>query len=301
MVENEFVKLENALMRAGRAMEYPATPPIAARVRGELTRDALPRAVVPTRNWARILIPLAAAIVLALALLFAIPNARDAVAQFLGMRGLRIFYATPTHTPSPPTPLPTNEGGESSPSPSGGGARGEGTATLRATATPTIKPFTLCCETTLADAQKRARFRLLAPRGEMPSKVYYQRIFTEGEQVVMVFGDPENPRFTLYQAQRWIYGKMVGELYGKGVSSQTVIGETFFNGHRALWFSGAPHIVMMLDASGKPIYETQRNVDANTLAWEIGDSDLGIIYRLETKLSLHDATRFAESLEEYKP
>ena len=288
---NEFERLENALVRAGREMEYPETPALAARVRNELTRDALPRAVVPTRNWARILIPLAAAIVLALALLLAIPNARDAVAQFLGLRGLRIFYVTP-----PPTAAPTM-----SPRPTDLSARATNTPTPRATATPTIKSFTLCCETTLADAQKRARFRLLAPRGEMPSKVYYQRIFAEGEQVVMVFGDPENPRFTLYQAQRWIYGKMVGDLYGKGLSSQTVIGETFFDGHRALWFSGAPHIVMMLDASGKPIYETQRDVDANTLAWEIGDSDLGIIYRLETKASLRDATRFAESLAEYKP
>lgn len=289
---NEFVTLENALVRAGGALEYPATPPIAARVRTELARDVSPRALTPPRNWARIFVSLAAALILALALLFAIPNARDAVAQFLGLRGLRIFYMTPTPTAAPTmTPRATDIS-----------ARTAHTPTPRATPTLTIKPFTLCCETTLADAQKRARYTLLAPPNETPSQVYYQNVFNNGEQVVMVFGDVEHPRFTLYQAQRWIYGKLVDtQESGKQPKTQTLIGKVQVNGTRALWFSGAPHVVMMLDARGEPIYETQRVVDANTLVWETGNEYDGIIYRLETKLPLNQAVQIAETLVEYKP
>ncbi len=295
---NEFERLENALVRAGRGMEYPATPPIAARVRNELTREVSPRAFVPTRNRARILVPLAAALILALALLLTIPATRDAVAQFLGLRGLRIFYATPT---SPPTPLLQGEGSATRVHPSPAGSEGTQTllvtATPRPTATQTIQPFTLCCETILHDAQQRARFKLLVPPDELPSRVYYQNVFDNGEQVVMMFGDAQNPRFTLYQAQRWIYGKMLG----KELNEHTLLGEAQVNGERALWFSGAPHVVVMLDARGEPIYQTRRTVDANTLVWETGAEDDGVIYRLETKLSLNEAARFAESLQEYRP
>lgn len=291
---NEFAKLENALVRAGREFDFPATPALAPRVRAALT----PTRVVPSpaRNWTRVLAPLAAALILALALLLALPDAREAVAQFLGLRGLRIFYVTPTPTAaptrtSPPTPLLQGEGSET-PRPNI-----MPTATPRATRTPTVQPFTLCCATTLEDAQKRARFKLLLPPDESPSRVYYQNIFDTGEQVVMVFGDPANPRFTLYQAQRWVYGKLLGGSFGKEAGPQTLIDEAEVHGNRALWFSGAPHVLMVLDARGEPIYRTERVVDANTLVWETGNEYDGIIYRIETKSSLAEAVRFAESLQ----
>lgn len=287
---NEYEKLENALFRAGREMAYPATPAIAVNVRAQLTREP----VAAPRPWLRVFVPLAAALILALALLLFIPVTRDAVAQFLGLNGLRIFYATPTPTAQPtPSPLP---------SPTPRAASGTGTPTLTRTPTPrptptrTVKPFTLCCETTLADAQQRARFKLLVPPNEMPSRVYYQSVYDNGEQVVMVFGDPAKPRFTLYQAQQWIYGKIVQGGFGKLIDPQTVISETTVRGKRALWFTGAPHLVMMLNSQGEPIYETERTVDANTLAWETGTLDSGIIYRIETKLSLAETVKLAESL-----
>ena len=64
---------------------------------------------------------------------------------------------------------------------------------------------------------------------------------------------------------------------------------------RALWLSGEPHILVYLDASGRPVTETERTVDASTLAWE--SVVTGITYRLETKLSKEEAVRFAESLQ----
>lgn len=150
---------------------------------------------------------------------------------------------------------------------------------------------------TLKQAQSLARFKLRLPPNESPSKIYYQNVYNNGEQVVISFGDPDKPRVTLYQAQRWIYGKLVDGVVGKELEPATLLQETQVNGQRAFWFSGAPHVVMMLDAHGEPIYSTARTVDANTLVWETGNDYDGIIYRVETPLDLQEALRFAESLE----
>lgn len=291
---NEYEKLENALVRAGRELTYPATPPLALRVRAQLASGS----VIPPRPRLRIFVPVAAALVLALVLLFAIPSARDAVAQFLGLRGLRIFYATPTPTA---TALPTRLSTPTDTAPSTEPVHTV-TSAPRPTLTPTIQPFSLCCEMTLQQAQNRAHFKLLVPANGLPTRVYYQDVYHIGEQIVMVFGDPQDPRFTLYQAQRWIYGKLIeGGGVGKQVNPQTVIGEALVRGERALWFSGAPHLVMTLDAQGQPLYDTARTVDANTLVWETGSDNDGILYRLETKQPLSDAVHFADTLQELKP
>lgn len=287
----EFEKLENALVRAGREVDFPATPPLAARVREEILRAPARRQEMRRTGRLRLWLSLAAAMLVALALLFALPGAREAVAQFLGLRGLRIFYVSPTPTVTP-TAAPglaatILAGVPTTPAP-------RVTATPRPSTTPTIRSAALCCETSFADAQKRARFKLLVPPGPPPDRVYYQNVYDNGEQVVMVFGDPASPRFTLYQAQRWIYGKLVSG------QAQTIIQETAVNGNRALWLAGAPHLLMHLDANRQPVYETQRTVDANTLVWETGNDYDGIIYRLETKGSLNDAVRFAEALTEAK-
>ena len=106
----------------------------------------------------------------------------------------------------------------------------------------------------------------------------------------MVFGDPDRPRFVLYQATRFLYGKMVPG------DSGTVITETHVSGQRALWLTGAPHVLVTLDRYGKPVLGLERPVNANTLIWETGDFDTGVTYRLETALSLAEAIEFAESL-----
>jgi len=284
LMPSEYSKLEDALVRAGRGITYPPTPPLAARVAREL-QGITPAQPESRRGWLlpRVLLPLGAAVLLALALLFALPSAREAVAQLLGLRGLRIFYVTPT-----PLPPPTATGAPGT------------TPRPTPTRTPTGQPNTLCCEMTLAQAAARARMRLLIPPGETPSKVYYQPIFGDGRQVVMVFGDPAAPRFTLYQADRWVYGKILANPdMAKGVGAQTQLAETVVRGERALWFSGAPHILLRLDARGQPDYETAQPVNANTLAWEVGDMDRGTVYRLETELPLEEAIKFAESLIEY--
>jgi hypothetical protein len=157
-----------------------------------------------------------------------------------------------------------------------------------------VVPFKQCCESTLAEAQQRADFELLLPSDEEPSRVFFQdQIFGRGsdpQQVVLVFGDPDRPRFVMYQATRFLYGKVVPR------DSGTRITETQVSGQRALWLTGAPHILVTLDRNGEPVFGLERPVNANTLIWETGDMDTGVTYRLETSLSLDEAIEFAESL-----
>ncbi len=258
---NEFAKLEQALVSAGRGIAYPATPRLATRVRATLEAEQRrPSVWLPRPAFIALV-----AIVIAFALLIAFPETREALAQFLGLRTIRIIPVTPTPTvtggpPSAPTMTPP----------------------------PTRTPVSQCCETTLADAQAKSKFKILLPPSQTPLRVYLQSILSFGsgaQQVILVFGDSNAPQFTVYEATNFLYGKMV--------SGGTVIEETKVKGQRALWLSGAPHLMVYLDANGQPQFNSERSVNANTLAWEIGD----VTFRLETPLNKEVAIRFAELLE----
>lgn len=254
-------KLEEALVQAGRDLHYPPTPALSARVSAGLVDGERTR----PRLYLRPALLLLAAVLLACGLLVAFPETRDVIAQFLGLRTVRIIPITPTPiVPTANPPIPT------------------------AVASPTRAPSAQCCRTTLADAGTRSRFRILLPAAETPSQVFLQDLPNFGpgaQQVILVFGDPGAPRFTLYEATNFLYGKIV--------SGGTVIEETQVKGQRALWLSGAPHLLVYLDASGHTQFESERSVSANTLAWEIGN----VTYRLETNLTKEEAIRIAESLQ----
>ena len=284
---DEFQKLEEALVEVGRTIEVPRTPNLAARVRtelaGELRRE---RPRQPARLRLRPLWIVALAIIAALALLLIIPETREAIAQLLGLRTIRINEVTPPAPP--PTALPQGEVPiTATPAP------------INPTSTPTpgVVPFKQCCPSTLEEAQQKARFKILLPPDEQPSRVFFQdQIFGRGsepQQVVLVFGDPDRPRVVLYQASRMLYEKMISR---NGVDGGTLITETQVSDRRALWLTGAPHLLVTLDRNGQPLVNLERPVNANTLIWETGDFDTGVTYRLETTLSLEEAIGFAESL-----
>ncbi len=273
MPDNDFEKLEQALVRAGQAVIYPPTPALALRVRAALDQaPASRRQWLPRRTFVTL-----AALVIAAGLLLAFPEAREALAQFLGLRTIRILPVTPTPTlTAPATSVPGAQGVPgptptvpTAPSPTRGGARVQ------------------CCSTTLGDVQARARFKILLPPSESPTRVYLQELpnFGDAQQMILVFGDPNSPRFSLYEA--------TGFLYGKLVSGGTVIEEAQVRGQRALWLSGAPHALVYLDANGQSQFQSEQTVNANTLAWEMG----AVTYRLETNVSKDEAIRFAESLQ----
>jgi hypothetical protein len=249
--EQDYEKLEQALVSAGRSIRYPPTPPLAVRVRGG---QASSRRFALLPQWVA---PAVIALAVALALLLAFPDTREALAQFLGLRTIRIIPVTPTVTTGTPV------------------------------ANPTVAGSSQCCETTLAEAETKSRFKFLLPPGESPSRVFLQELpeFGSGaQQVILIFGDPASPRMTVYEATDFLYGKLV--------SGGTVVEETTVKGERALWLSGAPHVLIYLDPIGRAQFDVERSVAANTLAWETGN----VTYRIETNLSKEEAIRFAESL-----
>ncbi|MFN8597654.1 MAG: hypothetical protein U0559_15910 [Anaerolineae bacterium] len=277
MVErDEFAKLENALIETGRSIEYPPTPKLAANVRLVLQADRSSRparSIFGTRGFTiRPIAAIGLAILAVVIVLLLIPQTREVIAQILGLRTVRVIEVTPTPTAPAVTPIPTP--------------------------TPGIVPFKQCCESTLADAQKKAHFKVLLSPDETPTRVFFQdQIFGRGsdaQQVVLVFGDPQRPRYVLYQAYSWLYQKT--GVYSKSVGSGTVLTETQVNRQRALWFTGAPHLLVTLDQQGQPVLGTERTVNANTLVWESVSSDNGVTYRLETTGTLEDAIHFAETL-----
>ena len=273
---NEFERLENALIRAGRSVEPISAPALAFRVRAQIERERTRparRGFILRPAWS-----LALAILVALAVLLAFPETRDAIGQILSLRTIRIFQPTPTAQPTSPqsfaVPVTATPAGVIEPS----------TATPAPTATPQMVQ---CCETTLTVARAKARFPVLLPSDISPSRVFFQDISNFGpgaQQLVLVFGDAQAPRRVLYEA--------TGILYQKMVSGRTVITETRVLDQRALWLTDAPHLLVTLDARGQTRLSAERSVYANTLAWEIGDTT----FRLETDTSLDEALKFAGSL-----
>ncbi len=272
-------------MRAGRAIAYPATPPIVTRLQAQLKQLPAPLPVTPRASWWSALVgtrqrlawSLIVALVLAIALLLAFPETRNAIAQFFGLNTIRIIPITPTPTPiALPTPL----------------SHATRLPTPTPPATPQPTPRAQCCETTLAEAQARAKFKIVLPPHQKPSRVHLQNIFDQWQQAILIFGEPNNPTFTLYQAHNAAYGKLI--YANKGVGAGTIIEETKVGELRALWITGEPHILIYLDTRGQPVIDTERVVDVNTLAWE--RIAQGLTYRLETKQSKEEAIRFAESL-----
>src|SRR5512134_3936388 len=130
---NEFQKLEQALIDAGRAIDYPLTPNLAARVRAELNPD---RPRQPARMRLRPALIVALAVIAALALLLIIPETREAIAQLLGLRTIRIIETTPTPLSQREVPI-TATPARTTPGPS---------------STPGVAPFKQCCPSTLEEA-----------------------------------------------------------------------------------------------------------------------------------------------------
>jgi uncharacterized membrane protein len=90
-------ELERALRALGRELAYPATPQIAPAVR-ELLRGQSPRRRLSARRT--LLVAFAAALLASSAAVAAVPAARHAVLDWLGLRSVRILRV-PTQPTAP--------------------------------------------------------------------------------------------------------------------------------------------------------------------------------------------------------
>jgi hypothetical protein len=206
-----------------------------------------------------------------LASLMAVPPVRAAILEFIQIGIVRIFPPQPVHqVPATATP----------------------DSIVPATATPladepSLIPFLeqIAGSVSLEEARGLVTFPIPLPRHPAdlgrPDHVYVQD--ANGQMIVLVWLDPQDPeriRMSLHmiEAGSWAIEKV----------KPTVIQETTVNGLRALWTEGDYPLIL---SNGSIVYI--RLVKGHVLIWE----EAGITYRLETDLSLEEATRAAESLQ----
>jgi hypothetical protein len=138
--------------------------------------------------------------------------------------------------------------------------------------------------TSLDEASRQVPFVIQLPEypvglGE-PDHVYLQD--QEGEVLVLVWLDPEQPDQVRMSLHLFTEGSMTGEKF-----QPRVVWETQLNGVPAVWAEG-PYVLKLSNG----FYEHIRLIEGHVLIWEVD----GITYRLETDQSLEEAVRIGESL-----
>ncbi len=258
--EGENGKFESHLFSIAQTFSYPPTPDI----RREVVRR-LARRTRPGRRW----LVAAAALLFALAVLFAVPPVRAAIVNWIQIGAVRIFTANPTLTLTlTPAPGPTV-----TPQPTG-----------FPTPTPLASILDLAGETTLSQAQAKS-FPLLLPAFPPdlgnPDHVYVQDF--GGPVVVMVWMDKiQASKVRLSISETNISGAIFQKIVPPTVENTTV------NGQPAIWVD-APYMLV----TGNGDYVMNRLIsNGHTLIWASGV----MTFRLETGDNLADAIKIAESL-----
>jgi hypothetical protein len=279
-------ELERALVDLGHQLAYPTTPALAARVRQEIARrparsPSLWETWLP--NQRRLAVALVALIALAAAVLAISPEARTAVAERLGLRGVLI-----REVPAVPTPLPTAPGAVASPQ----AAASPGVAAAAPSAGARLA---LGQPLTLEQVRGRVTFQVPLPGVLGPPDEVYLLDQPPGGQVALVYA----PRPDLPQANTTgigvlltaFQGTVPSGIVGKGIPPGTRIEEVRVNGGRGYWIEGDPHTFVYLDSRGQGRTETTR-LAGNVLIWEQSQLTL----RLESALAKDEVLRIARSV-----
>jgi hypothetical protein len=266
-------ELEQALFDLGRRLAYPVTPEIASRVRAniEAAAKAHPRPT-PIMRFPRRRIWLAAACLLLaiLAGLALFPEARTAIADRLGLRGVVIRWIDEAALPEP-SPIGT--------------------------------PLQVGRQVTLDQAQEAVDFPVLVPTAEelaVPGEIY---LAGEGRSAMISFVYPTAPG--LPATNETGVGALLTQFRGeperglveKGLAGEAVDPETHLepvtvNGQPGFWISGAPHGVFFVCFDGGECREERYRLAGNVLLWERD----GMTLRLESALSRDEALAVAESV-----
>jgi hypothetical protein len=250
-------ELERALRDLGARLAYPPTPPLAGAVRRRL--DQAPERS-PWWSWLtrrRLALALVALLLLIGATLALFPEARTAVAERLGLRGVSIEFVPAVPTPTPtatPTPTPT-PAATALPTP---------TPAPTPTPRPVNERLNLGRPTTLAEARARAPYPIAVP--SLPTLGQPDGIYLDD-------APPERPLAFVYLARPGLptagetgvallliqlRGDIPQPIIGKGAGPNTRIEQLTLNGAPAFWLEGDPHEVFYRDAAGQIRNETVR-------------------------------------------
>ncbi len=253
--------LEQRLRDVRPDLAYPPTPNLVVAVRARLV-------TAPRRPWwSSLAIPrplalAAAAVLIVIGGLLAIPQTRDTIAHWFGVRGV-IVNTVPS--------LPAGPLGQS----------------LR-----------LGQRTTLAGAQAGARFQVLVPTDPSlgpPDEVYLNDTVPGGE-VSFVYrtrpGLPTASKTDVGILVMEIQGTTDSNFFGKMIGPGTTLTEVRVNGGPGYWIEGSPHVFFFTDAQGAVRDEDMR-LATNTLLWQQGDRTI----RIEGPLTEAQALQIAASMQ----
>jgi hypothetical protein len=255
-------ELDRALSDLGGHLAYPPTPDIVGGVRRRLAER-------PTRRpsiWDTLLMPRRLAVALlvliaAVATVVAVsPQARTAIADRLGLRGVQIQQVTAVPTP------PGNR-------------------------------LNLGQPVSLDQARTRATFPVQVPAalGD-PDEVYLLSVPASGQVALVYHARPSLPEangtgvgllLTEFQGSIQSTG-----IVGKGLPPGTRLEEIQVRGGRGYWIDGDPHAFFYLDSRGQVRTETTR-LAGSVLLWEQADVTL----RLEAALPRDAALQIAGSVQ----
>ena len=236
-------------------VEWPETPDIAGAVAPRLAAPPPRRWVLSRPAWQLAI----AAVALVIAVVMAIPPARAAVLEFLGLRGVKIERREPQ--------------------PSRFGQR-----------------VVLGDPVSLATARRRAGFPVGVP-GELgpPDAVFFYDHPVTGPRVDMTY----RPRPGLERSGTTGVGLLVTELRAtampviqKAVGTGATVDQFTLDGDPAVFISGRPHGFAYTPPNGQTQFEEQR-LAGNTLLVDRSD---GVLLRLEGELSRDEAVRIARSV-----
>jgi len=238
------------IVRLARELPYPSTPDVAGQVAARLAAgDSGQQGLA----WASV----AAAILVIVGGLMAVPPVRAVVFEIIGIGAVRIETR-------------------------------ERAGSLEFPPAATIPLETIVDErTTLAAARERTGHALPLPAfpdgvGE-PDAVYYQAL-VDGWAVFMLWTAADVPD----RARMSLVAISSGTAVGKTTPTDLV--ETTVHGERALWVRG-PHR-LMLPVGGNARTSAQMLVESPVLIWE----SAGVTWRLESQLPMDEMRKIAESM-----
>lgn len=299
-------ELERALTDLGRHLAYPPTPNLAASVRSRLEQRQPRRrpfweALLPVQR--RVALALVALLVIAVAVLAVSPEARTAVADRLGLRGVQIGQvpAVPTLPPTAPQPTAAPPTAPSAQTPVASSAAQPAAAPV---ASPSPQPASAGARLNLGErlrldeARGRVAFQVMVPTAlGAPDETYLLTSPPGGQVALVYYARPD----LLPQASTTGVGLLLTEFqadvhtagpFGKGVPSGTRLEEVQVNGGRGYWIEGDPHAFFFRDARGQVQTETTR-LAGNVLLWEQGSLTL----RLESSLPKDTSLSIAASVQ----
>jgi hypothetical protein len=221
--------LERELRELGAALALPPVPDVAGRIAALLPERA------PRRRGRRAAVVVFATLLVAVGAALAVPQARTAILEWFGLRGVSVQRVS-TQPTAPVRPIDLGLG-------------------------PVVG---------LEEARSEVAFELVDPDAiARPDEVRLSET-PPGGQVAFVWRDDAGEvRLLLTQFQAGLDTEYIEKLAGP----QTTVERLEVNGAPALWITGAPHSFGYRDPQGR-LRDERLRLAGTTLLWERGDSVL---------------------------